>query len=103
GRRHTSWPRDWSSDVCSSDLTLRLQQQGLLPPYDSPSARPYPAETKAEDHTWHAFAARARVLIVNTDLVPEAERPRSLLDLTGRSEERRVGKEGKARRRTGPS
>src|SRR5439155_15592267 len=19
-RRHTSWPRDWSSDVCSSDL-----------------------------------------------------------------------------------
>src|SRR5690625_1562918 len=20
GRRHTSWPRDWSSDVCSSDL-----------------------------------------------------------------------------------
>src|SRR5690625_3861779 len=22
-RRHTSWPRDWSSDVCSSDLELR--------------------------------------------------------------------------------
>src|SRR5690625_7888419 len=22
-RRHTSWPRDWSSDVCSSDLTVR--------------------------------------------------------------------------------
>src|SRR5437870_11532914 len=22
-RRHTSWPRDWSSDVCSSDLVLR--------------------------------------------------------------------------------
>src|SRR5437870_5908211 len=21
-RRHTSWPRDWSSDVCSSDLLL---------------------------------------------------------------------------------
>src|SRR6266508_872227 len=21
-RRHTSWPRDWSSDVCSSDLSL---------------------------------------------------------------------------------
>src|SRR5437870_12355316 len=20
--RHTRWPRDWSSDVCSSDLTL---------------------------------------------------------------------------------
>src|SRR5437870_13853987 len=23
-RRHTRWPRDWSSDVCSSDLVTRL-------------------------------------------------------------------------------
>src|SRR5690625_7051186 len=23
-RRHTSWPRDWSSDVCSSDLVVAL-------------------------------------------------------------------------------
>src|SRR5439155_2413784 len=22
-RRHTRWPRDWSSDVCSSDLIVR--------------------------------------------------------------------------------
>src|SRR5437660_4154944 len=22
-RRHTRWPRDWSSDVCSSDLHIR--------------------------------------------------------------------------------
>src|SRR5690625_7981605 len=25
-RRHTRWPRDWSSDVCSSDLRVRRQQ-----------------------------------------------------------------------------
>src|SRR5207253_3970443 len=24
-RRHTRWPRDWSSDVCSSDLTAPLE------------------------------------------------------------------------------
>src|SRR5690625_7885084 len=24
-RRHTSWPRDWSSDVCSSDLSIVVQ------------------------------------------------------------------------------
>src|SRR5690625_3641516 len=24
-RRHTRWPRDWSSDVCSSDLDLSIQ------------------------------------------------------------------------------
>src|SRR5439155_3332006 len=25
-RRHTSWPRDWSSDVCSSDLDTFTKQ-----------------------------------------------------------------------------
>src|SRR5215510_13152734 len=25
-RRHTRWPRDWSSDVCSSDLLVALVQ-----------------------------------------------------------------------------
>src|SRR6266508_6584722 len=24
-RRHTRWPRDWSSDVCSSDLKLAIE------------------------------------------------------------------------------
>src|SRR5690625_5348348 len=27
-RRHTSWPRDWSSDVCSSDLEERFNLNG---------------------------------------------------------------------------
>src|SRR5690625_6564612 len=25
-RRHTRWPRDWSSDVCSSDLFVLLKR-----------------------------------------------------------------------------
>src|SRR5439155_17349940 len=25
-RRHTRWPRDWSSDVCSSDLSTKFAQ-----------------------------------------------------------------------------
>src|SRR5215510_14296589 len=29
-RRHTRWPRDWSSDVCSSDLRRRCFLLGLL-------------------------------------------------------------------------
>src|SRR5690625_7362441 len=29
-RRHTRWPRDWSSDVCSSDLDDHLGRQELL-------------------------------------------------------------------------
>src|SRR5690625_1325971 len=27
-RRHTRWPRDWSSDVCSSDLTKKSTYKG---------------------------------------------------------------------------
>jgi iron(III) transport system substrate-binding protein len=69
----------WNNEVL---WTIRLQRRGLLEPYASPSAEPYPASARASDHTWHAFATRARVLLVNTRLVPEAERPHSLLDLT---------------------
>src|SRR5437660_12098873 len=28
-RRHTRWPRDWSSDVCSSDLVLERERLRL--------------------------------------------------------------------------
>src|SRR6266702_6009890 len=28
-RRHTRWPRDWSSDVCSSDLAVLAIYAGL--------------------------------------------------------------------------
>src|SRR5437660_8187860 len=28
-RRHTRWPRDWSSDVCSSDLLLDVIAEGV--------------------------------------------------------------------------
>src|SRR5207253_6805055 len=28
-RRHTRWPRDWSSDVCSSDLTSFVGRASL--------------------------------------------------------------------------
>jgi iron(III) transport system substrate-binding protein len=71
----------WNNEILS---TIRLQRQGLLQPYASPSAeklRPFPVSARSDDHTWHAFAARARVLLVNTRL-PKDKWPRSLLDLT---------------------
>jgi iron(III) transport system substrate-binding protein len=69
----------WNNEILS---TIRLQKQGLLEPYDSSAAQPYPASAKAADHTWHAFATRARIIILNTRLVADKDRPRSLLDLT---------------------
>jgi iron(III) transport system substrate-binding protein len=69
----------WNNEIL---MTLLLQRQGLLEAYESPSAAPYPEWAKASDHTWHAFAARARVLVVNTNVLSEGERPKSLLVLT---------------------
>src|SRR5690625_7419972 len=33
-RRHTRWPRDWSSDVCSSDLDLHRADRPRHHPVD---------------------------------------------------------------------
>src|SRR5437764_6926867 len=69
----------WNNEILG---TIRLARQGVYEPYASPSAEPYPAAAKGPDRTWTAFAARARVIVVNTNLVPEADRPKSILDLT---------------------
>jgi iron(III) transport system substrate-binding protein len=69
----------WNNEILA---TLRLHEKGVLQPYESPSAKPFPARYKATDHTWTAFAARARVLLVNTDRVKADEIPQGLWDLT---------------------
>src|SRR5690625_6342634 len=83
-RRHTSWPRDWSSDVCSSDLFLAL---GLVP---AGAGRAH------EDLIATASCAVVDVPVVATSRfeahVADRDAP---CDERGqiRSEERRVGKE----------
>jgi iron(III) transport system substrate-binding protein len=69
----------WNNEILS---TIRLHRRGLLEPYPSPSAGPYPASARAEDNSWHAFAARARVLLVNTQKLAEADHPKCILDLS---------------------
>jgi iron(III) transport system substrate-binding protein len=74
----------WNNEIIG---TIRLQRLGVLEPYDSPAAQPFPKAFRASDHTWTAFAGRARILLLNTKLltergIPEAQWPRSLLDLT---------------------
>src|SRR5215218_6971434 len=68
----------WNNEILN---TLRLKEQGLLEVYQSPPAQSYPEKFRDADGQWHGFAARARILIVNRDLVPESERPTSILDL----------------------
>ncbi len=68
----------WNNEILH---TLRLQQAGLLQAYQSPLAKTYPPMYRAADGTWHGFAARARILLVNTERLEEHERPRSILAL----------------------
>lgn len=68
----------WNNEIIN---TLRLKEKGLLEVYSSPAAKDYPELFRAADGTWHGFAARARIFIVSTKLVPESERPKGLGDL----------------------
>ncbi len=68
----------WSGDPVRPFVLI---ERGLVAPYPSPAARSLPAAFRAEDGTWTGFAARARVLLVNTDLVEPSEMPTSIRDL----------------------
>ena len=89
----------WNNEILN---TLRLEEKGLLDVYRSPAAEAYPEMFRSPDGTWHGFAARARVLIVNTKLVPDGERPKSIYDLADREVEgqnRHRAADRRARRR----
>src|SRR5688572_2993394 len=53
----------WNNEILN---TLRLEQRGLLEVYNSPAAAAYPEQYRSPTGHWRGFAARARVLIVNT-------------------------------------
>lgn len=69
----------WNNELAH---TVRLAQQGLLQAYVSPAAKDVPARFKDPRGRWTGFAARARILIVNTERIPDpADRPKSMWDL----------------------
>src|SRR5207253_7473862 len=97
-RRHTSWPRDWSSDVCSSDLQ-EILHSGVSIEVDVLiwmavarkeffDAKRVGGMSRPEKHD---ISQPAR----NQLHSPKDERPHE--DLAERSEERRVGKEWRSR------
>ncbi|MBK8915097.1 MAG: extracellular solute-binding protein [Phycisphaerales bacterium] len=69
----------WSGDPARAVL---LKSKGVTVAYDSPAAKEIPDAFKDPERHWIGFSARSRVLLVNTQLVPEGQEPRSILDLT---------------------
>src|SRR5437660_7802348 len=82
-RRHTRWPRDWSSDVCSSDLSLA--DGGA-----TPRRRPVDRAVAEFGHQVAAAALRHHLRDCRIGVAEIAEMAR-----VDRSEGRRVGKRGR--------
>jgi iron(III) transport system substrate-binding protein len=78
----------WNNEIIH---TLRLAEKGLLDVYRSPAGEAYPEMFRDPAGQWYGFAARARVLIVNTKLVAEGERPASIYDLADPKWKGKVG------------
>src|SRR5690606_40991056 len=98
--RHTSFSRDWSSDVCSSDLSTKSRKQ----------SNEEVAESRVDYISDHLGIVREEVLrIINLlcdekiladtkDLTAYIKKGESKNRSINRSEERRVGKEYRYRK-----
>ncbi len=71
----------WNNEPIAS---VRLARAGVYTPLPAPLGDAFPADTRPAGRMWQGFGARARVLIVNTDRVKEADRLRSIFDLAER-------------------
>src|SRR5205814_3715182 len=90
-RRHTRCLSDWSSDVCSSDLRSMSSISTTSSPIDLSQAGEVFVNLSVEELVDHAVRYDDGVIAANEALVCRSGK------FTGRSEERRVGKEGGCR------
>lgn len=69
----------WNNEILH---TLRLEQAGLLQAVSWSVPSNWPKPMRSSNGTWIAFAARARVLLVNRELLPdESQWPNSVMNL----------------------
>lgn len=78
----------WNNEILN---TLRLQRRDLLREVTPKNTTDMPAEFRSPKGLWHGFAARARILIVNTERLAEADRPKSIRELADPKWKDRVG------------
>src|SRR5699024_11419667 len=93
-RRHTRSKRDWSSDVCSSDLSSSLALSSLEDSYlvEDLDLTFFFLPSFAMRHVWPTLGKRSP--LVTAMLAASSSSEESLeLSSESRSEERRVGKE----------
>lgn len=67
----------WNNEMVQ---TIDLQNKGILQPYRSSQAEGLPPSFREKDDYWTGFGGRARVIIVNKDLMKREEYPSSFED-----------------------
>lgn len=85
----------WNNEIAH---TVALAEEGFLGAYDSPAAAKIPPTFRDAEHRWTGFGARARIFIVNTDLVENPDEIKGMADLL---DPKWAGKVGMARPLTG--
>ena len=68
----------WNGEIIQ---TMLLKDAGVLAPFQSSSANHIPNSFIDPEGYWVAFGGRARIIIVNTDLLEPHEYPQSIYDL----------------------
>src|SRR5699024_11834460 len=86
-RRHTRWPRNWSSDVCSSDLESSANAAEPIP--DQDNRRGLRGQQQLQPGLGRGVEQSSDGTLLEWEHAQHSKR----------SEERRVGKEGRTRRR----
>src|SRR5207253_4078739 len=95
-RRHTRWPRDWSSDVCSSDLDKAAYARQALENYNFFGA-PHVAVIHTDEALGIYGAIDCGAYVGNFTLAAQALGLGTIAQAAlARSEERRGGKEGRS-------
>lgn len=68
----------WSGEF---GQTIVLKNESLLAQYRSPASEDIPAQFHDKDNYWTGFGGRARIFIVNTDLLTPDKYPGSIYDM----------------------
>jgi iron(III) transport system substrate-binding protein len=68
----------WSGEFSQ---TIVLKNKTVLAQYQSPSADDIPPQFKDTEGYWTGFGGRARIFIVNTDLLTPSQYPHSMYDM----------------------
>jgi len=68
----------WSGEFSQ---TIVLKNENILVQYQSPSAADIPVQFKDAEGYWTGFGGRARIFMVNTDLLKPSQYPHSMYDM----------------------